>query len=280
MQTRSTAPAPRLDSLAAWNAAAALVKANREMLLAVAGVFFLVPNLAFALFVPQPEVAQGLSQEAALELVRGYYGDAWPWLLLVSLAQMAGTVTLLIVMTDPGRPTVGQALGRGLSATPVYFLSQLLFGLGLGLVMGVVLAVAALTGAPVAMGLATTALIVVAIHAFLRLLLVAPVLAVENERNPAALLRRSWALTRGQSLRLAGFFGLALLLFLVVSGLVMMVIGVVLAVAVGGEVERALSAVFSSALTAAALVYFTGMLAAVHRQLAGVDAPATGPAAG
>lgn len=278
MQTRSSSPAPRFDSLAAWNSAAALVKTNRDVLLAVAGVFFLLPSLAFALFVPQPEAAPGLSQEAALKLMQDYYAGAWPWLLLVSLMQMAGTVTLLIVMTDRGRPTVGQALARGLAATPVYFLAQMLFGLGLGLVMGLFLAVAAATGLAALIALATAAIVVLAIHAFLRLLLVAPVLAVENERNPLVLLRRSWALTRGQSLRLAGFFGLALLLFLVVTGLAMMLITGVLALTVGGEIERVLGAAFSSGFTAVAMVYFTGMLAAVHRQLAGpADAATSDP---
>ena len=70
-------------------------------------------------------------------------------------------------------------------------------------------------------------------------------------------------------------FGLALLLFLVVSGLVMMLVGIILAFATEGELQRVLKAVFSSAITAVALVYFVAMLAAVYRQLTGpsIDEP-------
>ncbi len=44
----------KLDLSAAWDGAMKMLAANREMVLVLAGVFFLVPYLAFSLFLPDP----------------------------------------------------------------------------------------------------------------------------------------------------------------------------------------------------------------------------------
>ena len=49
----------------------------------------------------------------------------------------------------------------------------------------------------------------------------------------------------------------------------MLIVGLILAVATSGETQRIIAAVFSSALTAVAVVYFCGILAGIHRQLGG-----------
>lgn len=270
--TAPNSPPPgttRLDSLAAWRTASSLVSANRDMLLAIAGVFFMLPSLAFAVIVPEPEMPAGADNAAMMRLVSDYYYAALPYLLAVTVLQMAGMITLQIVMTDRARPTVAQAIRRGFAATLPYLLAQLLFGLALGVGIGVAMTLATLSGiAALGLVIAVVAMVVAA-HLFLRFLLIAPVLANEPSRNPVAILRRSWELTRGQSGRMLGFFGMALLLFLVISSLILMFVGMLLAIVAEGEVERVLAAAVSSALTAVALVYFAGMMAAVYRQFAG-----------
>lgn len=262
---------PALDGLSAWQNAARMVTANREMLMAIAGVFFMLPALLFAVMVPQPDLPQGLTGKAAFEALSDYYGAASPYLLVVTVLQLAGMLAVLIVMTDRTRPTVGQAIGRGFRGSLPYLVAQLLYGLALGVGLGIVLALGSLTG----ISAVAAALIIIAgafaINVFLRLLLIAPVLAVEGERNPLAAIRQSWRLTRGQVWRMGAFFGLALVLFLVVSSLIMMFVGIVLALVTQGDLQRVLADAVSSAITAVALVYFAGMLAAVHQQLSQQD---------
>jgi len=260
---------PRLDSSLAWKTATRLVSTNRDMLLAIAGVFFLLPGLAFSVFVPEPQMPPGTPPGEMMEIMAKAWTSSMPLLIAVTLLQMAGTVTMLIVMTDPARPTVGQAIRRGFVALWPYVLAQIIVGGTLGMAFLVLVSLSALTGLQVIGAFVVIAAFVAMVWCSLRMALVAPVLAIEAERNPVQALRRSWALTRGNSGRLLAFFILAGLLFAVMYGLAMMLVGVVLVLTTGGGVQHVLTAAVSSALTSAALVYFIAMLAAVYRQLAG-----------
>lgn len=264
----------RLDSNLAWKTAMRLVAANRDVLIAVAGVFFLFPSLAFSVFVPEPQMPPGTPPREMMETIADAWTSSLPLLIVVTLLQMAGTVSMLIVMTDRQRPTVGQAIRRGFSALGPYVLAQIMVGAVLGMGFLVLVSVAALTGQQAVAAIAVIGAFIAMIWCSVRLALVAPVLAIEAERNPVEALRRSWALTRGNSGRMLAFFVLAGLLFAVIYGLTMMLVGVVLVLMTGGSVQQVLTAAVSSSLTAGALVYFIAMLAAVYRQLAGDDASA------
>lgn len=259
----------KFDSNLAWQQAAALVSANRDLLLALAGVFFLLPSLAVGLLLPQPEPASGMSQQQMMDVMSAYYVSALPYVIPMALLQAAGTLAMLTLFTDRTRPTVGQAIRIGLAGIVPYILSQLLVGLGIGLVGGVLVGIAAATGAKALAGVAVALLLVVVIHAMIKTSLSAPVIAVEGLRNPVEILRRSWRLTTGNSARLGLFYLLVGIAFLIVSMLVMGVIGVVLALLGGAETVRVVTTVASSALGAVMTLYFVAVLAAVHRQLAG-----------
>ncbi|MFM2370657.1 MAG: hypothetical protein RIS85_379 [Pseudomonadota bacterium] len=260
---------PRLDSSLAWKTATRLVATNRDMLMAIAGVFFLLPGLAFSVFVPEPQMAPGTPPGEMMEIMAEAWTSSMPLLLLVTLLQMAGTVTMLIVMTDPARPTVGHAIRRGFMALGPYVLAQIMVGGALGLAFLMLVSVAALTGVQALAAFVIVASFVAMVWGSLRMALVAPVLAIEAQRNPVMAMRRSWALTEGNSGRMLGFFVLAGLLFAVVYGLTMMLVGVVLVLTTTGNLQHILNAAVSSALTSGALVYFVAILAAVYRQLAG-----------
>ncbi|MDE2562964.1 MAG: hypothetical protein KGL48_12030 [Sphingomonadales bacterium] len=266
----------KLDISEAWASAVRMVAANRDMLMAIAGVFFLLPGLALSVFMGDPQVAPGTDPKVALSILAQTYLSAAPLLILVTLLQMVGTLTVLIVMTDPARPTVAQAIRRATVTTPPYFGAQVLVGVVVGFSFVMIASLASLAGSAVlttAVGLALGAAM---IWIGLRVSLVAPVIATDGERNPLHAIRRSWDLMKGNSLRLALFLGLTLLLFLVVYGLVMMFVGVVLVLVTGGEIQRVLRDVVSSAISAVALVYLAAMIAAVHRQLAGPPAGEAG----
>jgi hypothetical protein len=245
------------------------VAANREVLLALAGVFFLLPSLAFALFFPQPEPTAGMSEQQLLDVTRNYYASAMPYMIPMALIQAAGTLALLTLFTDRSRPTVGEAIKLGLAGLVTYFVAQLLLGIGLGLIGGLLLALGAITGSKLVIALAVVVIVVAAAHIAIRTSLVAPIVAVERERNPVSALKRSWRLTQGNAARIFLFLLLVVLAFVVVVSIVMAIIGIVLALVAGAEIARVVAAVISSALGAVMTLYLVAILAAVHRQLAG-----------
>ena len=262
----------KLDTNAAWKEATALVAANRDVLFALAGVFFLLPSLALAIFGGEPQVASGMGQDEMVAAMAEFYGRAW-WLILISaVLQVVGMLAILTLMRDRTRPTVGEAIAGGFSGAVVYLVAQFVFFFAAVLVGSLAIGAAAVVS-PVLAGVLVVVLFGALVFAFVRLVLLAPLVAVEGMRNPFAALRRSWALTRGNFWRIFGFLVLVGILFLVVLAIVMLIVGVILAIAASGETPRVIAAVFSSALGAVAVVYFVAIVAAIHRQLAG---PASG----
>lgn len=256
-----------LDSSAAWASATRMVAANRELLTAIAGVFFLLPWLAGAILVPPLPSTKGMSEAQVLETIQSYYGAALPVLLPLSLLPMAGMLTMLVAMLDSGRPTVAQAIRKSIFALPSYVAAQLLVGFA---VLPLSMILALLLPDWIALAIAFGALL----YLSMRTMLVAPVMAVKHARNPVLSIRESIRLTRGNAGQILIFIALAALVFLVIYGLVMMVVSVVLVLILQGEPQRIVGEVVDSALKAVGYTYFVAMLAAVYDQLAHVP---TGP---
>lgn len=269
-------PAPKLDISEAWASATRMVATNRDMLMAIAGVFFLLPGLILSIAIGKPEIANDIPPEKAMEIVLGAYMQAAPIVVLVLVLQMAGTLTVMTVMTDRARPTVAQAIRHGFGATPAYLGTWVLLYVLLPFSLLMVSGLVSLLGVPVLTAVIGILLFGAVIFALLRTSLIAPVLACERGRNPIEAIRRSWHLTRGNAMLIFVFFALAWLLFLVVYGLVMMFAGVVLILVTSGDVQNVLSAAIASALLSVWLVYFAAMTAAVHAQLAGPAPGETG----
>ena len=258
----------KLDTNAAWKEASAIVSANREVLFALAGVFFMLPSLALAVIAGEPEMVPGMSREQMMAAMEEFYTGAW-WIILVSaVLQIIGLMAILTLMRDRSRPTVGEAIRAGLTGTPSYLAAQLVVVIALSLIGGVLIGVAAAVSPALAVVMVLVVLGAI-VFAVFRLLLVAPVVAVEGVRNPLSAMARSWRLTKGNFWRIFAFILLILILFVVVVGIVMMVVGLILALVTSGEPQRIIAAVFSSALGAVGVVYFAGVIAAIHRQLGG-----------
>ncbi|MCB2080289.1 MAG: glycerophosphoryl diester phosphodiesterase membrane domain-containing protein [Novosphingobium sp.] len=259
----------KFDSNLAWKEASASIAANRDVLLALAGVFFLLPSLALGLLFPQPEPTAGMDQQAMMAQMSEYYLQIAPFAIPMTLIQAAGTLAMLTLFTDRRRPTVGEAIKAGIAGIVPYFLAQILLGLGIGLVGGTLIAVGAVTGSPVVTGLMIAIVGVLAIYLFIKTSLSAPVIAVEGERNPVAALKRSFALTKGNSVRLGVFYLLVGIAFLIVMMLAMGLVGIVVALIAGAEGALIANTIVSAAIGAVMTLYFVGIIAAVHRQLAG-----------
>lgn len=250
-----------LDSSAAWASATRMVAANRDLLMAIAGVFFLLPWLAGAIFVPPLPSTRGMSEVQVIETIQSYYSAAIPILLPLSFLPMAGMLTMFFAMLDNERPTVAQAIRKSLSALPTYVAAQLLVGLS---ILPLSLLLALVLPDWVALAVAFAALL----YLSMRTMLVGPVVTVRRERNPVRSIRESIRLTRGNAGHILLFVALAALVFLVVYGLVMMFVSVVLVLILQGEPQRIVGEIIDSALKAFGYTYFVAMLAAIYRQLA------------
>ena len=251
------------DMNRAWREATEMVNANREVMLIVAGLFFFLPGLAFSLFVPAPQPAAGMTPEQAMALVSGFYSSNAVWLILMAILQTVGMLTLLVLLRDQAKPTVGDALKRAATGILPYLASQFLVALGLVLVLGLVVGLAsaiALIAAGVAM-----------IYAMVKVSLCPAIIAIERRNNPITVLTRSWALTKGNSFRLFLFYALLVVAIGVAALVVGGILGIVFA-ALGGTVQHIGQALVSGLIGSVATVYFVGLLASIHRQLAGPSA--------
>lgn len=261
-------PFNTFDSSRAWSQASQAVTANLEVVLALAGVFFLLPMLAFSLFFPAPETTAGMSEQQIVAMVGGYYKAIAPAVIPMALLQGLGTLALMCLLDSARRPTVGGAIRGGARGLLPYLVVQI----GLGLVMGgiallVVGGLGAVGGLPGGfLGIAITLLVIAVLS--VRLSVTAPVIAVEHVFNPLAAAARSWALTRGQTARLLGFYALLLVVVLVVS-IFANVLTIPFSLLLPAEPARLVAQAVQALVASATVVYSAAILAQVHAQLTG-----------
>lgn len=269
----------KLDMSRAWADAVHLLSNNRQVILVVAGVFVFLPYLALALLMPQAMnpmagAAPGQAQSADAMMAM-FTGPAMFALIAVAVLQGVGTIALLALLTDNSRPTVGDALGLGLKALLPYLATLILQGLLVGLVLGIPIGAAFASGNSAAMVVVGLLALVGFLYAYVKFSLTIPVIGIERQMNPVAVLKRSWQLTKGNSVRLLAFYVLLFIAFLVLSMIVSMVIGLPLAL-MGGGVATFGTALVGALSNTVMVILFMGVLAAVHRQLSGSTAEAMG----
>ncbi|WP_324076652.1 MAG: glycerophosphoryl diester phosphodiesterase membrane domain-containing protein [Erythrobacter sp.] len=269
----------KLDMGKAWTQTTALIGANKDTISAIAGLFFFLPTFAAALLLPEtsttipvagqrqggdPEVAM----QQAIDQISALYADNWPVLLAISIAGFIGSLSLLALLTDKGRPTVGEALGQGIRSIPTYIAAQIISALAAGVVVGLPLGLMAALAPPALTATAGLALIVLVIYLFVKFSLIAPVIAIDQERNPIAAMTRSWRLTKGNSVRIFAFIVLLFAVIVIIGALVQGVLTLILS-AIGGQVEAIGVALVSALVNTVMTVIFLVVIASIHRQLSG-----------
>jgi hypothetical protein len=256
----------KFDGNLVWKQATATMAANRDLVLALAGVFFFLPSFALIMLIKQPAVAPGGTPEQMMKLLEPFVAQMAPWFILGSIVQSVGQVTVLQLFGSGGRSTVGQALRAGLGVLLTYIAMQLITGF---LMTTVLVLVGGLAGviSPV-LGLALG--IYVACQAYARFVAGGAVVVLEREKNPFAALLEAVALSRGNGFRLGNFlFLLATAAFFLLMVLTL-VVGIVAALTLGeGRAAEIISGFFSSAATAVAIAYFAAIIIAIYRQLRG-----------
>jgi hypothetical protein len=251
----------------AWRDATAMMTANREVLLIVAGIFFFIPGAAMAMAMANLEEAMVADPENVQAMMQSFLHDWW-WLVIVYfVVTMVGTLAMLALLRDHSRPTVAEALRVGLSGLLPAIAASLVLGFGIGLAAMVVLTAAGVTGSPALVVLAILVLAVGLLYVYVKTSLTAPVIAIDKVYNPFRVIGRSWRLTKGNSLRIFLFYLLLMVVYVVVS-LVLGLIGAVVLFA-GPSAALLVNGILSGILGAISAVIFVAVIAAIHRQLSG-----------
>jgi hypothetical protein len=228
-----------------WNDTVALLRANGAIVVALAGVFLFLPNLAMSHFLPPPTTER---PDEVLQLWIEYLNANWHWLLLGRLVTMAGTIALLLLFLDPRGRSVGALIVAAIMILPFFFITGVL--MQIMIVVGLIL------------------LIVPGLYLIGRLLLVAPALVAENIRNPIAAISRSFDLTRGNGWAVLGLFLLVAVAGLVIVAVIGLLLGILFIAVAGHDFGVLLTQIVQAIGQAAFGAVVTALVAALYRQLA------------
>ena len=223
-----------------------------------------IATVALALLV-LPGTLSTLAQPTA---PRADLPEAGWWTLIQLLALLIGMVAQLAVAQIAGgrQQSVGQAIGNGARRTPAFLGAILLW------VFPLILLIAPFaqqiqanptSPSPIAL-IASLAAFVLLLFFGVRFILTTPAASLENG-GPVAILKRSWALTRGQWWRLFGFLVLFFVGAVIAVTAVTMVLGVLVGLAdgppepwsIGALVLALASQVLSAAFTVLLVVMVT-----------------------
>jgi hypothetical protein len=247
-----------------WEETRGLLSRDAGLFAAVGLAMFVLPFTIAGLFVPAVR--------------QGEVPPPGPWMIVALLALVvaaAGQLTVSRLALAP--PTsVGQALRRGSARTPAYLGAFLLYVIPLVFLTGLMASLIGPSGEPQAAPtlLAMVVLLFVFLPLIVRLMLMVPVAAAE-EAGPIAILRRSFALTRGHTLRLIGFLLLTMFAALLALLAVEAVLGALFLLLFGQPEPMSIGMLamllLSNALQAAVIVLFLVLLARIYAQLSGPE---------
>jgi hypothetical protein len=110
--------------------AAGLFRHNRDVLLAVAGVFVFLPLFALELFLPMPDLSkEGLTAIELVTIIGDWTTLHWPVIAANVIVQTFGVAALLVLLLDPARPSAAAAMRRAVGLVPLLILAWIAGGL-------------------------------------------------------------------------------------------------------------------------------------------------------
>ena len=249
-----------------WKQASATMAANRELVLALAGVFFFLPSFALIMLIKQPQVPSGGTPEQMMVVLEPFVAAMLPWFVIGSVVQTLGQVTLLELFGRGGRSTVGEALRGGLGVLLSYIALQLFTGFMIASVLVLAAGLGNLISPILGVGLG----IYLACQVYARFVAAGAVIVLERQKNPFAALARAITLSRGNGFRLGNFLFLVGVAAFILLMVLTLIVGIVAALTmVEGRAAEIFSGFFSSAASAVAIAYFAAIIVAIHRQLTG-----------
>lgn len=236
-----------------WNDTVRMFRTHGSLLLAVAGVFFLLPGLLLGHFLPQPT---GSGQDALNALLR-HYRENWPWFLLANIVNLVGNITIYNLLFDRRGGTVGGAIGGALPLLPMYFVMTVISSLAIG--GGLML------------------LFLPGIYLLGRLVIAGAAMVAEGHRSPIAPIRSAWQQTSGRGWAVAGMVLIVIVAGLLLSFVVSAIFGSIFILIGGREgLGPLLVLILSSAVTAVFSTVMVVLFAAIYRALSARAEPTSG----
>ncbi|MFM5917027.1 MAG: hypothetical protein ACKOOL_05775 [Novosphingobium sp.] len=274
MQPQSTPPQhserrkrSRFDSMKVWDEASGALLANREVLLAVLGVFAVLPVFALMHFLPLPEPAQGQPPAQVLSRFAQYFDANWLWFALALVVEVFGMLVALVLLGDPARPTVGQAMRQALRAAPS-FLAALIAAHAVALLAALVpITIIGLIGSLLLTQVAAIMGTVFILYMMVRFAFIGPVVVLGKARNPLEVLQRSFQATKGIGWQLLVFLLLIYFAFAIVGWLVQGGFAILAALLGGAEAGRFVANLVGGLMQGAQAATFVAVIAASYRQL-------------
>ena len=235
----------RLNYGELWNEAAALIRRNRTVVLALAGALFFLPNLVVGWFAPLAPPRAGVNY---LEAMIAHARENWALILAGGLVELLGVLTLLRLFLKADGRTVGAAIAASAALLPTMFIAGFLGNMAV--VAGLVL------------------LIVPGIYLLGRFALTGAAIVAEQRRNPIDAIRRSFALTRGAGFAVAGILLIVFILAAIVDVALSGSIGAVAILLAGRETGLFVAEALSAFVWAAAGVLHVAIAALIYQRLA------------
>jgi hypothetical protein len=165
-----------LDYSATWTETTESLSTHKEGLGAIAGLMIFIPNWIQGMVARNLDLNSVKTGPAFWALIGQHMTDYWFVYLPMMLLSIAGAASIYALLTRKDLPRIGDAVTAGLIVTPLYFLSQLVAGLGTML--------------------ATLALIIPGLYVSARLVPAAPALVAQPSRGALGALSHAWDLTR------------------------------------------------------------------------------------
>jgi hypothetical protein len=256
----------KFDSNLAWSQATAAMAAHRELLLALAGVFFFLPSFALIMLAKQPHVPANAKPEQVMAVLEPFAASVAPWIVVGSIVQWLGQLTLVELFGGRGRSTVAQALRNSVSVMATYIVVQLVTSLVMGLLFLLALALGSLIHQLVGLVVA----VYVVCQAYAYFVTAGAVIVLEDKLNPITVLTRAIAVARGSGFRIGNFLFLLVIAALFLLAVLSIILGIFASLVLGeGRGAEIVTGFASSAASAFVLTYFVAIIVAIYRQLAG-----------
>lgn len=252
------------DSNIAWKQATAAILANRDLIIAIAGVFFLLPSLAFGLLLPAPP-ANNTDPAKMMAMMEAYYSEAMPYLFVMIIAQAIGSLGIISLIVQPHQ-TVGGALRHAGTRLLTYILAQFSVALGSAIAGALLLTLAGLIAGTAGTILAMAFVFAGMIFALVRTSLSGPLIIQEGLTNPIQALRRSWQLTKGETFRILVFYALIIFAFLLAMMIATTVAGLITSLIFGAKSAQIITVLISSTMGSTIAAYFCAIFVATYQQ--------------
>lgn len=262
------------DMNTCWSRAVELIQANFQLLLIVAAVFLLLPNVAIYMLIP--DMQSIVDPTADPEVVAAQMGSiAGPLIgvgLLSLLCQFAGNAAMVALMSD-ARPTVGQAIGNGIKTVPsllglaiIFFLMYFLGAMAIIIPFSIL---GGLAGSPLIAGIGFIPVVVFVAWIAARSSMSMPVMVLESTLNPVKALTRSFELTKPKQWPITGFWTIIIVIMVIASLIFTSVFGLIAALAGTGLVSALILGLTSGLSGMIYGMVICAVGTAMHGQLAG-----------